>query len=146
MFPDVPRGGKRPDIPPKASLVSPTKRVAPQLSAHSLAGRVLAPRGGEREKKRPKGRNTNQERDRACEQRSPLQWAPVPRWAPGGDGNPWRDSWRMGSRRLQQLHCDRPSSAPLPPPHLGASPAPRASEVPTVRDQAPPPDGGAGSI
>ena len=80
-----------------------------------------------------------------CEPRSPLQWASVPRWAPGEDGNLWRDSWRMVSRRLQRLLCDRPSFAPPPPPHLGAGPAPRASEAPTVGDQAPPPDGGAGS-
>lgn len=67
---------------------------------------------------------------------------------PSGGGNLRLDSRWMGSRRfprlLPRLLPGSPSSAP-PPQHLGARPAPGASEAPTAGDRAPPPGDGAGS-
>lgn len=150
VFPEVARGGvspgDRPEIPPEASLVSPSQPVpshetpiptvfrAVSRGASSLLGRLRREKETEGEKNEP-GTGRSARAEKPCPTR-----ARVPRWAPGGGGNLLRDSRRVG----WPLH--RGLSSARPPPHLGAAgPALSASEAPTAGDQAPPREDSTGS-
>ena len=120
---------------PRRSLPEGIPRV-PERASTPAAARLQRSASPEREKKSPKERNTNQERGRAGDPRSRLQWARVPArvetcgstpggWAPGASRGSSRAA--RAPRRRRRIWAPARPRGRRKHPQLGTRPRPRAT-------------------